>query len=166
MVALKALAGLLARTVIFAAALALIVTGALKFQDPGAFHEALKAHGVIPGFALDIAPYLVIAIELLVGAGALWSAMHKRWPAAALSASAVFACIAVYAFALVIRPPAVPSGCGCGFSAGLIKDWAPIALRNALFCAALCVAAPLASTCAPQKGKTPEDFPRASRVKG
>ncbi|MCE7967159.1 MAG: hypothetical protein DYG94_00215 [Leptolyngbya sp. PLA3] len=86
MVALKALVRLLARTVILAGALTLIVTGALKFQDPGAFHEALKAafhealkaHGVIPGFALDIAPYLVIAIELLVGAGALWSAMHKR----------------------------------------------------------------------------------------
>lgn len=164
MVALKAITRLLARAVILTGALTLIVTGTLKSQNPGALHEALKAHGVIPGLALDIAPHLVIALELLVGVRSVWSAMHQRWRAAALPASAVFACFAIYAFALVIRPPAAPSGCGCGFSAEVVEDWTPIVLRNVLSCAGLGIAALLVSSRRGQKMQTPEDSPRASCV--
>lgn len=164
MVALKAIARLLARAVVLAGALTFIVTGALKIQDPNAFHEALKAHGVIPTFAVAPAPYAIIGLELLVGVGALWGAMHNRWRPAALATGAVFACFVVYAFALVTRPPAAPSSCGCGFSAGIIEDWTPIALRNGLFVLALAVAAVVASKRGAEKAETPEAEPRASHA--
>lgn len=164
MVAIKAIARLLARAVILVSALTLIVTAALKIQDPASFHDALKAHGVIPAFALDAAPYLAIALELLVGVGAVWSAMQGRWRTGALATASLFACFAVYAFALVIRPPAAPSSCGCGFSTGIVESWTPIAVRNGVLFVVLVGAALVASNRATQKAETPEAELRASHA--
>ncbi|GAB4385528.1 MAG: hypothetical protein Kow0022_11740 [Phycisphaerales bacterium] len=48
MVAFEAIIRMLARTVVLAGAITLILAAALKIGEPGAFHDALKAHGVVP----------------------------------------------------------------------------------------------------------------------
>lgn len=155
---------MLARTVVLAGAITHILAGALKIQEPGAFHDALKAHGVIPAFALDAAPYLIIGLELLVGVGAVWSATQGRWRTGALATASLFACFAVYAIALVIRPPAAPSGCGCGFSTGIVESRTPIAGRDGILFVVMTGAALVASNRATQKAETPEAELRAAHA--
>lgn len=130
MVAIKAIARLLARVAVLAAALTLIVAAALKGQDSAAFHDALAAHGVLPVFSLGLAPWAIIALEAVVGAAALLGIVGGNWRSAAGATGAIFLCFAVYATALAIRPPAATSGCGCGFGAAVVEDWTPLAARN------------------------------------
>lgn len=141
MVAFKAIARLLAGVAVIAAALTLVVAAALKVQDPVSFHDALAAHRVFPTVLLGVAPWLIIIAEAVAGLGAVWCIIAGRWRVAALSVTAVFLCFTIHTAALVIRPPTAPVGCGCGFGAAPVEDWAPIATRNALIAAALLVAA-------------------------
>lgn len=140
MVAVKAIVRLFARVAVLAAALTLIVAAALKAQDPAAFHDALAAHGVLPPFSLGAASWLIIALELVVGAAALLNAIGGNWRAAACFTGSIFLCFAVYSTALAIRPPAAPTGCGCGFGAAVIEDWTPLAARNGVAALALLLA--------------------------
>lgn len=141
MVAVKAIVRFVARVVVVAAALSLIVAAALKAQDPSAFHEALAAHGVLPTFSLILAPWAVIALEVIVGSAALQSIIGGNWRLAAGATGAIFVCFAVYATALAIRPPVAPTGCGCGFGAAVVDDWTPLAARNGVSAMALLIAA-------------------------
>lgn len=137
MVAFKAIAKLLARISVFAAALALIVAAAIKVQDTATFHDVLAAHGILPAFSLGVAPWLIIALEACVGLGVLWSIIGGRWRVAAQLSAAIFFCFTVYTAGLAIRPPSAPTSCGCGYGGAIVDDWTPLAIRNAAIAAGL-----------------------------
>lgn len=106
-----------------------IFAAAAKAQTLEDFGATIAAHGLI-AFP-ERAAYGVVIAELGVGlfglAGVAVASSYRR-PAFALAGLATL--FAAYSLALTLRPPPVPTGCGCGFSKAPIDSWAPIAMRN------------------------------------
>ncbi len=119
--------------VLLAQAALFLYTGFVKLRSPEEFAAILSAHGLVP-YTLTL-PAAVIGVELTAAAAALLWLMAGRTPArAAMVLAALFALFGVYALLLTLRPPPVPTPCGCGVLASSnVEDWTWIAARNLAF---------------------------------
>jgi hypothetical protein len=118
--------------VILASGVLLLWTAFTKLRAPSTFAETLAQHEVIPPMLIAPVSWAVPCIELLVGVIGVGCVLLQRGVAGAgLGVSVLFAMFSAYAFVLHIRPPPVPTGCGCGLPRGPVADWPLIAAMNA-----------------------------------
>jgi len=123
---------------VIAFAIWLLISAFGKFSSLETFHEALRAHALVPRALLPFTTWAMPILELSVGALAIWRLLttgSTRAPAVALLV--VFVMLTAYTTVLAIRPPAEPAGCGCGLSRAVVEHWWPLAVRNGVAAAIL-----------------------------
>ncbi|MCW5775422.1 MAG: hypothetical protein KIS87_03110 [Phycisphaeraceae bacterium] len=125
----------LAVAVLLAQAALFLYTGFVKLRSPDEFTAILSSHGLVPDTLTPPAAWAVIGVEVGGATAALLWLMAGRTPArAAMVLAALFALFGVYALLLCLRPPPVPTPCGCGVLASSnVEDWTWIAARNLAF---------------------------------
>ena len=108
-----------------------LVAGISKAQAYGEFVDTVRLQGMLPNGAVSPVCFVVVAGE--IGCGA-WIALGccglASWTRAATCLTILFGGFAVYCWCLVVAPPTIPTGCGCGIRSALVYDWRPVALTN------------------------------------
>lgn len=124
------------------AACVLLFAGFSKIQTWSDFIRDVQNHGVVPSTLVQPLGVAFISIELLTGLAALCLALrqHRTGAAPCLLLAVFFAGLTSYCLVLCMHPPAIRSGCGCGFSRTLVQDWTPLAIRNAAAASAFLLA--------------------------
>ena len=118
-----------------------LASGVGKLTDAAAFHDALGAHGVLPGELVGAMTWTLPAIELATASWAIWRVLTGRpVRAGALALAGLFAALALYSTIVAFNPPPSPTPCGCGLSRAPVESWWPIVLRNAAVLGALLIA--------------------------
>lgn len=126
----RVLGGLAAACVIGAAAW-LLAGATVKLGDLPRFEHVLAQHGVVEWRAAPIVAMAVPIGESIAAACALVCVLCGRGRAGAAIMTGVFVLLALYAGVLTVRPPAMPTPCGCGVSGAPVQHWRPIAASNA-----------------------------------
>lgn len=108
-----------------------MLTGFAKIADSQGFVTTVQTHGVLSTWTASLVAPAIAWIEVIVALGALWGAANGQGLRAWIGAAALlFGAFSVYAWFLVVAPPAKPVGCGCGFSKAPVEDWSWVAWRN------------------------------------
>ena len=118
---------------VFGIAAWLLVSAFGKFFSIDTFHDALRAHEIVPRELIPVTTWAFPALEAAVGTYAIWQLLTGRsLRSAALPLIVIFGLLAGYTTLLAIHPPAEPTGCGCGIASGPVEHWWPLAARNAV----------------------------------
>jgi hypothetical protein len=129
-----------ARAIVLLGGTLFLFTGTSKIVDPAEFRRAIIGHALFPAFLVDLVARAFPCIEVAAGLLAIFaSLLGPLWVRrAGWMLCLLHFALTLYASWLLLHPPRVPVGCGCGFVlARKNADWSIIAIRNGLAAASL-----------------------------